>query len=128
MWLLNSYQYFKIFSIASNSSDVKGLALTIFVFSVICEAFEAPISTEVTSPSRSTQERAICARVCPRFAAISFKALICERRFADKASSFKKRPSVRIRLSSGMPCRYLSVKSPCANGQKAMMPMPFWAA
>ena len=35
---------------------------------------DAPISAEVMPPSRSTQASAICAKVCPRAAAMSFSA------------------------------------------------------
>ena len=80
--------------------------------------------TVVTTPSRRIQARAICARVWPRRAAISLRARIFPSFSSVRAFSFKKRPSVRMRLSAGMPFKYRSVSRPCSKGQKATMPLP----
>ena len=55
----NNDLYFRIFSMASISSAVKLVWPTMAAFSVICFALEAPISTEVTSPSLRIQDNAI---------------------------------------------------------------------
>lgn len=64
----------------------------------------------------------ISASVCPRLTASSLRARIWCRRFSVRSAACRKRPSVLIRLSSGIPCRYRSVSIPCASGLNAMMP------
>lgn len=84
--------------------------------------FGRAIRTLVTIPSRRTQLSAISASVCPRLTASSLRAWIWCRRFSVRSSACRNRPSVLIRLSSGIPCRYRSVSIPCASGLNAMMP------
>lgn len=64
-----------ILSISSNSSLEKVRLFNAFTFSSTCSTLLAPIKAEVTRPSRNTQARAICARLCPRSAARSFSCL-----------------------------------------------------
>src|SRR5207244_1733877 len=42
--------------------------------------------------------------------------------------SCKKPVDFAARESSGMPCRYLLVSSPCANGEKGMQPTPSFSS
>ena len=52
-----------ISSILLSSSAEKAVLFIALILSSICEGFEAPISTDVTTPSLSTQASAISARV-----------------------------------------------------------------
>ena len=52
-----------ISSILLSSSAEKAVLFIALILSSICEGFEAPISTDVTTPSFSTQASAISARV-----------------------------------------------------------------
>jgi hypothetical protein len=61
-------------SIAASSSAVKSLWPAAARFSSSCATLLAPISTEVTRGSRSAQDSASWASVCPRADAISFSA------------------------------------------------------
>ena len=92
-------------SMASSSSCVKGFLWMIFRLSRICSGLEAPTSTLVTTSSFRIQFSAICARVCPLRDAIPFSFLIPASAASVIRSSFRNLPSVRIRLSSGIPPR-----------------------
>ena len=78
-------------SIWASSSSVKAVLPAARMLSRICSGLEAPARTLVTTPSRSTQLRAISARVCPLRAARAFSARICSRRPSVRADSFNAR-------------------------------------
>ena len=109
-------------SIERSSSAEKCVFSIAFIFSVICDGFDAPIRTEVTAPSRRIHASAISASVCPRAFATAasssytFKFIFGQRAFLQEL------PSFLIRLSSGIPFRYLSVSIPCASGLNAIIP------
>lgn len=86
-----------------NSSSVKSVCPMILMLSKICSGLEAPIKTLVTLSSLKIQLKAISARVWPRSPASTFKAWICASFSGVRADSFKKRPSVAMRLSVGIP-------------------------
>ena len=90
---------------ASSSSAVKVVLFRAAMLSRICWGLDAPMRTLVTLPSRRIHASAISASVWPRAAAISFRARICASFSSVMTLSFRKRPSVRMRLSSGMPLR-----------------------
>lgn len=88
-----------------SSSSVNGAQWIAFTLSRICCGLEAPMSTLVTSSWWSSQPSAISASFSPRCAARSFSLRIWSRRSGVSALSFRNLPSLRIRLSSGIPFR-----------------------
>lgn len=117
-----------ILSIAFLSSLENSVLFIHPMLSRICDGLEAPTSTLVISPSLKIHDNAICAKVCPLFAAIPLNALTLFIFSSVMAFSLRKRPSVRTRLSSGIPLIYLSVNTPCSNGQNVITPIPLEAA
>ena len=114
--------YPRISSIYFNSSSVNAGASSDFTFSMICSGRDAPMITLVSGPRRF-QRSAICASVWPRFSAMALSAFILSMGALLTRSAFKNYDFV-AREPSGMPWRYLFVKSPCASGQNAIEPAP----
>src|ERR1700678_2257699 len=81
------------------------------------------MSAEVTVLSRRDQAMAIWARVWPRLLARSLSSRT-SLRFSPLKNSFEKEPSEVAREVFGTPLRYLSVRRPCASGEKEMHPTP----
>ena len=106
------------------SSSVNEVLFIAFRLSSNCPTEVAPIMTEVTKSSFSTHANAISAKVCPRCSAISFRVLILHNTSSVNCS-FLRKPPRAIRESSGIPLMYRLVNNPCANGEKAMNPVPF---
>ena len=84
----------------------------------------APITTEVSRSSLSSQASAICARLWPRAPATSFSAfslaIRCGVTWADVIPPL---PLFNMaRESPGMPLRYLFVRRPWASGEKPITP------
>lgn len=114
----------QIWFISSSSSVVNLVLFSAFRLLDSCSTELEPMMTEVTDSSFSNHARAISARVCPRRQAISFSNLMrCS--ICSVNDSFFREPLCDIRDPSGIPFRYRSVSSPCANGEKAMKPVPF---
>ena len=115
-------------SIFWSSSSVKAWRLIFVVFSMICAGLDAPIRTEVSASSLRIQFSAICARLSPRSCAMSFKAEIFCSISGVRLAAVRYGLFFWIRLPCGIPCRYLSVKSPCASGLNAIIPSPSFGA
>lgn len=90
---------------ACSSSAVNSIRFKDITLSSSWAVLLAPIRTEVTSLRLSTQQSAICARLCPRSAAIPFNA-----RIFSSLSSVRYRPPMVVpaldaREPSGIPFR-----------------------
>jgi hypothetical protein len=93
--------------------------------SVTCAGLLTPIRTEVMRSSFKIHERAICARSCPRLMASSFSlATLAIFSSVIASSSMARFPRWLAALEpSGMPFKYLLVKSLCASGENGIQPM-----
>ena len=118
------YTEAKIASILSNSVFVKSIFSNASILFCNCPTELAPINTEVILLSLSNQANAIWANDWFLLCAMSFKATIILIFSSVMCSGFKKAAFEALEFS-GIPLRYLSVKSPCAYGEKAMQPIPF---
>src|ERR1700761_3950370 len=119
--ILHQY-YFNIASILESSSDENLILSRHFSESASCSGLLAPIRTEVTRSSFNSHDNDICASVCPRCRAISFSFFIWLMRSSVTWLFCRKPVDFAALESSGIPCRYLLVNSPCANGENGMQP------
>ncbi len=96
---------------------------------MICSGLDAPIQ-HWSHPHLSGSSLVPSVQGCPLSPAILFRASICTKKlfFRQCIGMARNLPSHRNRLSDGIPCRYLSVRSPCASGLKCNDSFPIWFA
>ena len=97
------YHTSAISSIHFNSSSVNGAQEIAFILSKICCGLDAPIKTLVTSLCLRVHPSAISASFSPRSPARLLSLRIRSSLCSFSVLSFQNLPSVRIRLSCGIP-------------------------